>query len=156
MSTVGHRVLLVDSDLRRPQVMHALGLSVEAGDADLNAVFNHTAPDTAIIHDSKFKGLAVVELSRHPDSGPDIFRDQRFAALLERLSASYDFILFDTPPILALHDAWRIAQHADVNILVSQWRRTSKYALKAAGKALEYTGAPLSFTVLNAVDVKVQ
>jgi capsular exopolysaccharide synthesis family protein len=109
------RVLIVDTDLLRPSVLRLLGVESDVGLAELLA--GRAEPDEAIINllPCSIRVLptrGLVENSAELLASPDLGR------LLESLDHDYDFILFDSAPLLASGDAHLLLHHVDTVLLV--------------------------------------
>lgn len=155
LASAGHSVLVIDADPRRPQVLAALGLSGNIEKLPVTDALKGTAPPEAAT--LPFGDLPLRILPLHAsDISLEMFRNGQFANLVDRVRGKYEFILIDTPPILALSDSRHIAHLVDEVILVTRWRKTSRFAAKAAAQAMAAAEAPVSGVVLNAVDLKTQ
>jgi len=149
----GHRVLLVDGDVRRPQVLPALGLANEQVLMNAEDFLSGNKSASSLLRSSGHEGLDLLPLSGF---GNDVFHDDRFVAAINAMGTSYDYVIYDTPPVLALQDAKRVSLTADMRILVTRWRKTSRYAVKAAVKAFDEVPVTHTAVVLNAVDISAQ
>jgi polysaccharide biosynthesis transport protein len=147
------RVLLIDSDLRRPQVAASLGISCPK--ADIHGIVANTSPLRSNL--TKVTGSNVdVLLIGDKAHDVEIFRSDVFAKFLKKVRSQYDYILIDTAPVLAMSDPRHIARLADSVLFVCRWRRTSRYAARAAVSVLRDADAPLVGVILNAVNLKKQ
>ena len=152
IAKAGSRVLLIDADVRRPQVAASLGIATpEHGIAEVAT--GKTELASAIVSTGTPLDLLLVTVIA---KGIDIFSRGQFSDLLEKARQQYDVVVIDTPPVLAVSDATVISREADHVVFITRWRRTSRFAAKAAVEALKAAEAPLSGVVLNAVDLKKQ
>jgi len=112
---VGRRVLLVDCDLRRPQVHATLGLSPEAGLAEV-------LKDRATLSEAVIKveglNLEVLGVRLQPPNPSELLASSRMRSLVEEAARSYDRVIFDVPPTLALPDAKTVCDLSDGVVLV--------------------------------------
>ena len=113
----GNRVVLVDADLRRPQVDARTGLIGEVGltnllraDGDLNEMVQPTQVD----------GLWVLASGPRPPNPAELLGAKRAGQALAELSQSFDFVVVDSPPILPVTDAVVLSQWVDGIILVAR------------------------------------
>lgn len=150
LAQVGHRVLLVDLDMRHPSVHRRFDLPVEPGLAEL---LTGAANASTAIRQTGVRGLWVLtaggNLPRNPGDllGSDVFR-----RLLAHLPESFDRVVFDSPPVMAFTDASVVAhQQAGVVFVVSA-DRTPRRAAQAAVDRLEAVGARFVGSVINRVD----
>jgi capsular exopolysaccharide synthesis family protein len=120
--SVGRRVLLVDCDLRRPRVHLTLGLSPEAGLAEV-------LKDRATLSDSVIKveglNLEVLGVRAQPANPSELLASTRMRSLVEEAARVYDLVIFDVPPMLALPDAKTVCDLSDGVVLVVRAGSTS-------------------------------
>lgn len=76
---------------------------------------------------------------------------QNFTQLLESVSANYDLVIIDTPPILAVTDAAIIAHHVGTSLLVARFGLNQPKELALAMKRFEQNGVKLKGAIFNAV-----
>jgi len=145
----GHRVVIVDCDLRRPrlhdfyELSSAVGLTtVLAGKIDIA-----TAVQTA---DAE-AGVAVVTAGPIPPNPAELLRTDAFADTLTKLREAFDFVLIDTPPVLPVADAVVIARHVDSALLIAKAGSTSRRKLRHAIEALQQVDAPVRGLILNGI-----
>lgn len=133
----GKRVLLVDGDLRKPKLGGLFGLQAEKGLADwmLDAV----SVDAAV-HATRQEGLFVMPSgSRAADPGR-IIASLRTHAGLHAFMDRYDLVIFDSPPVLAVHDAILIMGFTDAILSVFECRRETRGALTREKALLAQAG----------------
>lgn len=149
MAMSGDKVLLIDCDLRRNSLASFASAAPAGG---LVEVLDGTvALGDAIVSDEA-TGLSVLPLS-HRDLRPrDIFGSDAMARLIDEARQQFDFVLIDTPPLLAVADARTIAMRADAAILLVRWNSTSRFAIRAAIDRVSRTSANLLGVVLTNVD----
>ena len=118
--SVGRRVLLVDCDLRSPKVHTSLGLQPETGLAEV--LLDRVHLSDAVM---KVEGinLEVLPVRGQPSNPSELLGSERMKALVEEMSQTYDRVIFDTPPVLALPDAKSLSDYTDAILLVVQARR---------------------------------
>lgn len=112
---VGRRVMLVDCDLRQPKVHTVLGLRPEMGLAEL--LTDQTTTERAIC---KVEGssLEVLPVRGLPPNPAELLASARMRAVLEELAGSYDLVILDTPPALALPDAKTLSEIVDGVVVI--------------------------------------
>jgi capsular exopolysaccharide synthesis family protein len=148
----GATVVLVDADLRR----RALSKLVEPPKAGLIEVVNNPALlDRALVADTRTDGMILPVVGDTPSSG-DLFSSEKFDALLAILRAKFDFVLIDTPPVLALAEARIIAAKVDRAVFLVRWRRTAAKASENAIATLVKSGARVAGVCLTQVDMRRQ
>jgi polysaccharide chain length determinant protein (PEP-CTERM system associated) len=145
-SSLQGRVLLVDCDLRRPQVHERLGLKDQRGLSDLLAL-NDCDVNPFI---SKVGNLWVMPGGTHLSDPAGLLTSRRMREILARLREEYQLIVFDSPPIVPIADSYLLSGLADGVILVIRARQTRRELLQLA---VESFGATNIFgVVLNDVE----
>lgn len=144
---VDRRILLVDCDLRRPKIHAALGLRPDWGLAEV--LNEQAALDRAVI---KVEGtnLDVLPVRSTPPNPSELLASARMRALVEELARSYDQVIFDTPPTLALPDAKTVSELTDGLVFVVRAGRTPNEDVAAALDVLDRRR--VLGLVLNGVD----
>jgi tyrosine-protein kinase Etk/Wzc len=90
-----------------------------------------------------------------PVSSPaDILQSSKMRIVLDTLSARFDAVILDSPPLLAVHDAGILARQADMTVMVVRWGATKETAVVAAMQRLHDLDVPLSGVILSMVDRK--
>jgi succinoglycan biosynthesis transport protein ExoP len=148
----GSRVLLMDCDLRRRAVTRAMGLNTEAGLVEL--LQGKTTLEAIMTRDEE-SGAYILPLS-NVVATQDVFGTQAMDDLLAKLRGSFDLILIDTAPVLALADTRVLAAKADMTIVLTRWRKTPARATNTAIKMLQQSGAYILGVALTQVDVNAQ
>jgi capsular exopolysaccharide synthesis family protein len=145
------RVLLVDTDLRRPSIHRAMRLTANAG---LGALLRKQAKfEEAVIGFAEIPNLLV--LPAGPVNLPDDTEllVSGFKDLAERWREQFDHIIIDTPPVLAMTDAVRMSVEADSVILVVRAGQITKNEFLQAQDLLLKVNARLTGFVLNGADL---
>ena len=145
------RVLLIDGDLRRPNVHHRFGLMGKLG---LTSVLAGTSPfEEAVQNIAEVPNLDVLPSGPVPPFPTEMLGSEVMRALLERLGGIYGHIVIDSPPVLSVTDAVILARLSDAVVLVIRHGKSSKHIIKRARDLLLRAGAPMAGLVLNAVDL---
>ncbi len=149
--SVGRRVLLVDCDLRRPKVHIALGLRPECGLAEVLA--DEASLDQAVI---KVDGtsLEVLPVRGMPSNPSELLGSERMRNLVEEVARSYDQVIFDLPPTLAMPDAKAMCELVDGIVFVVRADQTPEDDVAAALDVLDRRR--VLGVILNGVDTKPQ
>lgn len=146
----GARVLLIDGDLRNPELHKLFSTPVAPGLADA-CVTPPSAEIAGIVQHSALSRLFMLPAGEPPELPSELFGSSAFDSVLRRLSGLYDYILIDSPPMLAVTDASIIATKVNGIIAVVRCRNTTRIALSALAQTMERTHAPLIGFVLNDV-----
>jgi len=151
MAQSEQRVILVDCDLRRPTLHTLFGLPNENGLTSLILA----AEDAPIpLQDTGVPGLSLLTSGPLPPRPADILGSRRMEAVIARLRAEADIVLFDTPPVVAVTDAAVLATRMDGVLLVFQAGKTSRERARQARQILEKVKANIIGVVLNNAQVE--
>lgn len=144
-ASAGQRVVLVEGDLRRPQLSPQLGLDPAPG---VTAVLAGTASlETAL---QRVDGNLQVLVAGEPTPNPaGIAASQALATLLDDLAGRVDLVVVDSPPLLAVADGSALAALADTTILVVSAGRTPRTAAAEAARRIAAVGGNLLGVVFN-------
>jgi capsular exopolysaccharide synthesis family protein len=138
-------VILVDLDLRRAGVANSFGFEPEV---PVDAVLRGDRRLDDAIVDTDVPGLALLGLSTPAADAETLLALPSLERMIGELSRRFDFVVIDTPPVLATSDAQVILRHADAGIFVA---RTGKSPVKAVSRALDHIQTrKLLGSVLNA------
>jgi capsular exopolysaccharide synthesis family protein len=165
MAQAGNKVLLVDADLRKPQVHKYYGLPIGPGLTDYvlgNYHWNEVANTISDIMLGEFgiddilktpgmDTLHIVTAGTKPPNPSEILSSNRFQELLKEASKNYNFIFIDAPPVLPVADASDIATLVDGVILVYMTGKIGRGVLKRVKGNLENVDAKLTGVILNKV-----
>ena len=144
------RVLLVDCDMRRPRVHEVMGCSQEPGLSDL--LVGQCRIDEAV-RKTSVPGLDVIPAGQIPPNPAELLGSVRFRDYIDSLGRSYDWIVMDSPPVLAVTDPSVLVGAVSGILIVIGADQTAKQSACAAVDRLRSFRARLIGTVLNRVDV---
>jgi capsular exopolysaccharide synthesis family protein len=144
----GQRVAVIEADLRRPRVTHYLGLVAGAG---LTNVLTGSADVQDVEQPYGDGGVTVVAAGPSAPNPGQLLASAAMAALLEKLRASYDYVILDAPPLLPVADSTGLAVLADGVLLVVRYGRALRDQVRQARATLDRVGATTSGVILNAV-----
>jgi succinoglycan biosynthesis transport protein ExoP len=150
VAALGLRVLLIDCDLRRPQVAKVLG---KGGGGLIATLQSQTLPEGTVIKDPR-SSVNILAVERQVVAPQDLLASSALKKLLDMARRSYDFVILDTPPEGAVSDVLLIAPHVDATILLVRWQTTPVKAVTNAVTAFEARGLTLSGIILNAVNME--
>jgi polysaccharide biosynthesis transport protein len=146
----GARVLLIDGDLRNPDLHRLFSAAVAPGLSE--ACGNPAATEIpGIVQHASVPTLFMLPAGVQPELPAELFESPAFDSLLRRLSSLYDYVLIDGPPILAVTDASIIATKVSAITAVVRSRSTTRPVLSALTRAMQRTHAPVLSFVLNDV-----
>ena len=145
------RVLLIDADLRRPVLHQAFGLDQEPG---LSNLLVGDAKVSDVLRKTAVPDLWLLTAGRIPPNPTELLGSQRFADFLTALSKQFDWILIDSPPVMAVTDAALVAHMTTGVIFVVGAEMTSRHAARQAVDHLESAHAKFTGAVLNRVELE--
>ncbi|MDO6386043.1 polysaccharide biosynthesis tyrosine autokinase [Uliginosibacterium sp. 31-12] len=146
------RTLLIDADMRRPQVARRLALPPAA--RGLSALVAGTARLEECIHSIKGSSLAVMPVGEVPPNPAELLLSQRFRETLEVLAKHYEVIIIDSPPVELVSDALVIAPLATSVVYVVRAMETPYPLVRKGLVRLQRSGGNLLGVVLNHLDFK--
>jgi len=147
----GHRVAIVDADLRAPKVHGILGLHQGPGLADL---VDGTADLTQVLQHDRQSGAAVITSGTVDRSPLEILRAPAMQRLLRDLSLRFTFVIIDSPPVLAVPDSGVLARLVDTTVLVVRWASTRCATFTTAHRQLQDLDINVQGVMLTMVDPK--
>jgi capsular exopolysaccharide synthesis family protein len=146
----GQRVLVVDSDLRRPTLHKQLHVSNNLGLTNYLLKQNKLEE---IIQTSSVPMLDFMASGKLPSSSMSILGSAQMKEMVAELKQRYDFIFFDSPPILGVSDASVLASEVDIVIQVIQYRRYPQPMSIRAKQLIEKVGGNLIGILLNNINM---
>jgi len=144
----GKRILLVDANLRGGWLHRCFESAREPG---LSELIQDTATLDEAIQQVPGQRLSFVSTGALPPNPAELLQSDRFAALVAWMSAEYDLVLIDTPPILAVTDAALVGRHAGVSLVVVRAGAHPMREVAAAVKRLELNGVQPRGVIFNGV-----
>jgi non-specific protein-tyrosine kinase len=151
MAQAEQRVILVDCDLRRPTIHTLFNLPNDMG---LTSMILANDDSMLPLQQTGVPGLQVLTSGPQPPRPADILGSRRMEAIIERLRAEADVVLFDTPPLIAVSDAAVLATRVDGVLLVLKAHHTTRDHARHAREMLERGKANVVGVVLNNAEVE--
>ena len=146
----GTKVLVIDSDLRRPVQHKMVGLSNRKG--LINVMTGENTVDE-MIQETGVPNLWMLPSGRLRRGTLGIMNGQRVRNLLDNVRDKFDIVLLDSPPILGVTDASILASEVDGVLLVVQYRKYPKLVSLRAKRMIESAGGHLLGAVLNNINI---
>jgi succinoglycan biosynthesis transport protein ExoP len=146
----GQRVLLIDSDLRRPSLHKFLNLSNAIGLT--NYLLKQNSLEE-VVQTTKLPTLDFLPSGKLPSSSLGLLNSTRMQEFIKEVKSRYDFVFFDSPPIMGVSDASILASEVDMSILVVQYRKYPQAINLRAKQMVEKVGGTLLGVVLNNINI---
>ncbi len=144
----GKKTLLVDADLRRPTIHYLMGINSEVGFAQV--LSGDADPQEAILETS-IPGLYVMPCGEKPGNPAELLTSLKLAEALDVLREEFDFVIIDSPPLLAVTDPVAVAARADGTIMAIRIKKNVKVSAERAVKVLNTVNANIVGVVVNGV-----
>lgn len=146
----GHRVLVVDSDLRRPSMHKFFKVSNSLGLTNYLLAQNKLEE---VIQTSSLGTLDFLPSGKLPSSSMGILSSQQMKDLIGEVKRRYDFVFFDSPPIMGVSDAVVLASEVDISLQVIQYRKYPQAMTIRAKQMVSKVGGYLVGIVLNNINM---
>ena len=150
MAQSGNRVLLLDTDMRRPRLHKAFGVPNDVGISSL--VVGEGTLDKAV-KSTEVPNLFVLPCGPMPPNPAELLHTQAFAELLKAAGEKFDRIILDSPPLNPVSDSAVLATQADGVVLVLRAGKTHREAARRALRSLADVQAQMYGAILNDLDV---
>ena len=150
MAQAGSKTVVVDSDLRRPTVSALLGAGRGAG---LTDVLSGRMELEEVITPTRVDGLFLVGTGALPPNPSEMLGSRRMRQVIADLSKGFEFVLFDSPPVLPISDAAALGARVDGTLLVVRCDVTAGAGLSRALSVMKGVHAKVIGIVLNDLDV---
>jgi len=146
----GQRVLLVDSDLRRPSIHKLLHVTNSIGLTNF-LLKQNTLED--VIQTTPLSTFDFLPSGKLPSSSMGVLSSPQMKELIRELKRRYDWVFFDSPPIMGVSDASILASEVDMVLQVIQYRRYPQPMTIRAKQMIEKVGGNLLGIVLNNINM---
>ncbi|MEO5660063.1 MAG: polysaccharide biosynthesis tyrosine autokinase [Polaromonas sp.] len=149
----GKRVLLIDADMRKGHIHQFFGMQRGHGLSEL-IIGNRNLSDVVLRNVAP--NLDLITTGTLPPNSGELLMSPATLQLLQTVSAQYDLVLIDTPPVLAVSDTQVLAPHAGTVFLVARAAVTVLGELQESTKRLGQTGVSVKGVVFNDLDTSGQ
>jgi succinoglycan biosynthesis transport protein ExoP len=151
LALAGQRVLLIDADMRRPKTHELFGVPLEPG---LSNVMVGDSKASETVKRTLTPHLWILAAGKHPPNPAELLGSRRFKDFMASLRDHFDWVIIDSPPVMAVTDASVIAHSATGVVFVVGAEMTNKGAAKTALEQLDSAKAKYVGGILNRVDVR--
>ena len=146
-SQLNKKVLIIDGDMRRGELHKIFTISQSDGLGDYLTENNPNLQN--FIHPTSFEFIDFMPRGKHPNNPASLLSTDKFSNMLLQLISIYDYIIIDTPPVLAVSDAIITAQYADKVLMVTRYNRSIEGQLAYAIKQMQKANIIVDGIVLN-------
>ena len=144
----GKKVLIIDADMRKGYLQTQFGLKWDNGLSDyLSGRLNLTQ----VTKPTKVEGLNVITRGQIPPNPSELLMHSNFSKLVEEVSAAYDIVIIDTPPILAVTDPAIVSAHTGTTLLVARFGQNHLREIDLTRNRFEQNGIDVKGLVFNGV-----
>jgi polysaccharide biosynthesis transport protein len=152
LAQAGKKTILIDCDFRKPRV-HKI-FKIDKPKLGLASVTNGEAELKEAIYESPVPNLDLLPCGPRPANPAELLSSSRYQELLTQLKAEYDYVIIDTPPLLAVSDPRVVAQRADAVVMVFKISKKVRPLAERAKEFLDDIGANVIGVAINSTDVE--
>ena len=152
LASLGHKVIIVDCDMRRPACHRSTGVENKPG--FVQCLTGHVDLPEAILPVPGVLNLSVIPCGPIPPNPAEVLSSPITSELLRRLRAEFEYVLVDSPPLLSVADSRILATLTDAVVLVTRAYSTPYDAVRRARTLLYGAGARILGVALNDVDIR--
>lgn len=151
IAQTGQRVLLIDVDMRRGYLHKVLGVPAQDGLSDV--LSNQCTLETAI-HKTGVENLDFISRGQIPPNPSELLMHRNLTQLLSQVSARYDLVILDTPPLLAVTDAAIVGRQSGTNLIVTRYGLNPAKEIEHTLRRFAQNGITLRGAIFNGVEKK--
>jgi len=156
LAQAGHKVLVIDADLRRPVLHKVFGVDNRLGLTEFLRYFHPNDLEETVVallqqlaRPTSVEGLSLLTSGPIPPNPSELLGSQTHRKLLDVLKRHYDYIILDSPPTLIVTDAVVLSTEVDGTILVIDAEKTEKNPMRLAVERLREVNANILGIVIN-------
>lgn len=143
------KVLVIDADMRLGELHKVFNMTQDNGLADYFQKENRNLQD--VVHPTTMENIDFIPRGEKPHNPSSLLSSEKFSSLMKELSTHYDYIVIDSPPVLAASDAMILAQYADKVLMVTRYDDSIEGQLVYATKQMQKANVNIDGIVLNDV-----
>jgi capsular exopolysaccharide synthesis family protein len=151
MAEAGYQTLIVDTDLRRPNVHKMFGLKRTPGLMEI--LFDNVSREDAV-QKTIVPGLGILSAGMEPPNPTSIMQSRSFLDCIKKMENHYDFVLIDTPPFGIITDSAALITQTDEIAIIVRYNETLEAQLDQTLEQLNRINAKVLGTVLTAFNYK--
>lgn len=151
LAEAGHGVLLIDGDMRRPSLARYLDV---VGSVGFSTLLSGAASLDDVLQETKYPRLTVLASGAIPPNPSELLGSMTAKKVLKDLREQFDFVIIDTPPVLAVTDGAILAAESDGTILLVRADETKREQLAHGIRILQDVGAIVLGAVLSMAPIR--
>ena len=151
VASMGQKVIVVDCDIRRPTLHKTFELSDQPGLIEL--LSGETALEE-VIQEDQSSGAHLISAGESVAHGANLLGSESMKKLLSTLAQSYDYVIIDTSPLLAVADSLVLARSPDKIVFLTRWVETRRETAISGLRQVIDAGGDVAGVLLTMVDVK--
>lgn len=152
IARLGRSVVLLDVDLRRPALHRTIPMLNGENDRGVTNILTSQSTIEEVLRDTDVEHLKIITSGPIPPSPTELLSSNRMTQMIEELSAKFDLVLLDSPPVLGLADSPLMAALVDGVVIVIQSDRSRRGSLKASLRRLRNMRTTILGGVLTKFD----
>jgi capsular exopolysaccharide synthesis family protein len=150
LAELGKKVLLIDADLRNPQIHRIFGTNNKEG---LSSFLTGQADfESGCIHASSIPNVYLMTAGRTTPSPSELLSSEQMGDVLAECCRRFDYVLLDSAPLLPVFDSHMLTARCDASVLVVRSGKTNRAAIKTSLELVDRVGGKFSGVILNGVD----
>lgn len=149
-ATQGKKVLLVDTDMRKPTIHKILKLRNNEGLSTL--ITSKEATIFEYIEKTEFENMYVLTSGATPPNPAELISSKRMEQLIEEMEQAFDLVIFDTPPVLAVADSQIMAGKVDGTLFVLRKGVDTKEQIQSANERMQSVNANVLGAIYNRIE----
>lgn len=147
IAKINKKVLLIDADMRLGHLHKYFNLNLINGFAD--CLKGHQKNLKNFTQKTTYENLSFIPRGHNPDSPSELLMDGDLAVLIQEALTEYDYVIIDSPPVLAASDTTIIAKQVDLTVMVARYGESSAKQLAYAIKVLNQSGISTHGIIFN-------
>ncbi|CAB0151202.1 Putative tyrosine-protein kinase in cps region [Pseudidiomarina piscicola] len=160
LAQAGQKVLVIDGDIRRGYMHASVGVENNYGLSDFLASVDKSVDGgpvdknnlATIIHKTKVENMHFISRGTAAPNPSELLMHPRMEKMLDKVNEYYDYVLIDTPPILAVTDAAIVGRYAGTTLLVARFGETPAKEVEATVARFAQNGTDVRGVILNGVE----
>ena len=146
------KVILIETDIRRPSVMTVTGRSEEIKKQGFSDILQGNTNFSDVVSKIPGSGIDLMTSGTRRSDLTDLTTPEKLKDFFDLLKATYDYVIVDTPPIQPVSDTLFISQSTDHNIIVARSNYTKMAGIKSALKKLQNVSVKIDGLIINDLD----